>query len=116
MTVNEVDDRGVSCLWIEDGRLCEAEFINSEALHTEPVEALVGDFFLSLKDGVIDLQGQVLAWVSDEIYEVELFSWIHGEPIERRIASLDQMENWRFYGDVEQLRTAYLAARKGETS
>lgn len=114
MTVNEVDGRGITCVWIENGSLCEADAIDPRSVHSEPVEAFVGDYFLSLKkDETIEWHGQVLASIAgSSMYQIELFSWITGLPIERRIVSLDQMEGWLFYEDEEQLREAYRARNK----
>lgn len=115
MTVNDTNDEYFSCVWIENGHLCDADQIHPDALcEADFLEPLVGDYFLSLKeDGAIEWQGQVLAVVPDSsLYQVELLSWITGDPVERRVVSIDQMKDWRFYENIEQLGDGYRALKK----
>lgn len=67
---------------------------------------LVGRHFHILSSGRIDKQGKVLAEHAPGKYEIQLFSWIMGEPTDRKIVLIEEMDEWIFY----ERREEWLAA------
>ena len=68
---------------------------------------MVGRFFHSIKDGVVNWQGEVIGRVSDALYLVQLHDYMIGQPSVQRIVSLEEMSSWLFYSDVDELIHSY---------
>ena len=62
-----------------------------------------------------DWQGQVLSEIAPGVFLVQLYSWIDGEPTDRRVVEISAMASWRFYETAAQWREAGSAysARRG---
>jgi hypothetical protein len=89
---------------------------NTESDHT----GLVGHFFHSVVDGEVNWQGHIVANPSSDWYIVELFSWMDGCPTVRRLIRIEEMRDWLFYRDSEDMGhsyeygSAYHMARRAE--
>lgn len=61
-------------------------------------QGFLGRWFHSVDDeGAIIWQGKLLAEVEPGLYQVQLYSWLDGEPtVQKRIALAD-MRGWKFY-------------------
>lgn len=55
----------------------------------------------------IEYQGMVLFCVQPGIYMVELFNWLTGEGDVERMYTVDEMMDWQFYPDVNQMKNIY---------
>ncbi len=78
--------------------------------------SLVGKFFHSFdKDHYVHWQGQVEAMVTDGVYMVGLFSWLHGAWSHREMVTLQQMvdERWHWYETADDMREAHQYAYGG---
>lgn len=69
-------------------------------------EALLGCYFHTLRNGQINEQGKVIGKVAHDAYQVQLFSWITGEPTVRRVVPIQDMDDWVFY----ESRSEWIAA------
>jgi hypothetical protein len=68
---------------------------------------LVGKFFHTYHDGVLENQGQILSHLGDELYLVQLYEWLFGAPSEQRLEPLTNMKEWKIYDTAEEMRYAY---------
>jgi hypothetical protein len=75
--------------------------------------SLIGKFFHSLSgDGYAEWQGHIVGWIPQGYWVVELFSWLLGDlAVGRRVITPAEMQGWRFYPSVEEMR---YAAKHGE--
>lgn len=58
---------------------------------------LVGKWFHSLEDGKIKWQGRIIDEPKENMYQVELFSWLFGESTGYKLIDIDDMKGWLFY-------------------
>lgn len=74
-------------------------------------DKFVGQYFHSFEylNGVpvIKWQGKVLDEPSPGVFLIETYSWISGTAFDRRLVKLEQMLEWRFYGDSDWLKEAW---------
>lgn len=74
-------------------------------------ESLIGRFFHSYPNEEVKWQGKVLSRVSEkeDVYLVQLFEWLMGEPSDQVLVPLSQMvtEHWQFYSNREDWLEAY---------
>lgn len=70
-------------------------------------DPLVGMFFHSLKDDVVNWQGHIEKKVKDELYMVLTFDWLMGEVHDRKLVSIDEMKGWIFYPSGDSMRHSY---------
>ena len=68
---------------------------------------LTGRFFHTLHDGVINWQGEVLGQVHEDVFLVQLFEWVMGEPNIQKAVRLAEMEEWVFYASQEEMNRSY---------
>ena len=71
-------------------------------------DPLIGRFFHSFtKDRKVSWQGQVVARVPDkDLYLVQLFEWLFGEPSAKELVPVEGMLGWSFYDSAEEWREA----------
>jgi len=71
-------------------------------------DPLIGKFFHSFtKDRKISWQGQVIAHrVRKDLYLVQLFEWLFGEPSAKELVPVEAMVGWSFYDSAEEWREA----------
>jgi len=60
-------------------------------------------------------QGRVLVTPAPGIYLVQLFEWLFGTPINRRLVKIDEMLDWTFYETDEDMREAYDSYKMQQT-
>lgn len=72
---------------------------------------LVGSFFHSNKPGttVLEWQGRVLEKTGTDVFLVETYEWVMGEPHDRRLVRLVDMIGWTFYETADDMRRGYEA-------
>ncbi len=70
-------------------------------------DCLIGRCFHSVKDGVVEWQGEVIGRVSDEQYLVQLYDYVVGQPSVQRIVNIKEMSSWLFYSDEDELKYSY---------
>jgi len=76
---------------------------------------LVNHFFLTFATGKVgsteyrftEYQGQVIGMIGTDRCLVAVYDWICGLESVRKIVSVEQMADWRFYEDLEDLNAAY---------
>lgn len=76
---------------------------------------LVGCCFHSIEDGLfIGWQGRILSSPKEDYYLIQLYDWLNGGPDIRKIVNFDQMKDWLFYKNEEEMRFSaeYGAASK----
>lgn len=86
-------------------------------------QSLVGHYFHSMvpnpngnpKLPIVEWQGLVVARPEPEWYLLQLFSWVMGEELERRIVHISDMKGWRFYESAEEMRNHYEELRHRST-
>jgi hypothetical protein len=78
---------------------------NRPEIFKEP--SLVGCFFHQIKDEKVGWQGVVVGRPEPGLYLVQLFEWLMGEPNVRRLVKVEDMANWLFYEDGEQMVHSY---------
>jgi hypothetical protein len=69
--------------------------------------ALVGQFFHSIQNGKLEWQGNVIGNPEAGWYLVQLFEWLMGEPNVQRLVRFEDMTEWFFYDDAEQMIYSY---------
>lgn len=75
--------------------------------------ALVGKYFHSFVDCTVcgkprvAWQGYVVGSPRPDIYVVQLFEWLLGEPNVQRLVPFDKMVDWDFYQDGAEMKHAY---------
>jgi hypothetical protein len=76
---------------------------------------MIGLYFHSVVDGELKWQGTVLSSPESGWYLVQLFEWIMGSPNVQRLVRIEDMRDWLFYHDREQMVDSYEEgiARKG---
>lgn len=52
-------------------------------------------------------QGHILALVRPEVYLVQLFSWIDGDPTEQFLIPFADMKDWWFYDSSEKMNFTF---------
>lgn len=66
---------------------------------------LVGHYFLVFEQREGEKkpkhQGRLIGQITEDIYLVELYSWITGSVTNRKLASLREMVDWYLYDDHE---------------
>lgn len=67
---------------------------------------LVGRWFLQFKESELGWQGQILSMPSSEVYLVQLYSWLDGEPSQQRFVKFADMLEWQFYATDDEMRDA----------
>ncbi|MCX6966511.1 MAG: hypothetical protein NTZ46_01805 [Verrucomicrobia bacterium] len=70
-------------------------------------EPLVGRFFHSIENGKVVWQGTVIGRVSEEVYLVQLFEWLMGEPSDQRLVGVNEMTQWLFYSSQDEMTYSY---------
>lgn len=74
----------------------------------ESMETIVGFFFHSFEpNGEVDWQGQVVGTQEGGYLIVELYEWISGINITRKIVPLSIAEQWTFYKTLNEMRDSY---------
>ena len=77
---------------------------------------LVGHYFLVFEQRAGEkkpkYQGRLIGKITEEVYLVELYSWITGSVTNRKLASLREMVDWYLYDDHETF--VFDAKRRGE--
>jgi hypothetical protein len=67
--------------------------------------SLIGLWFHSKKDGVLDLQGKIIRKLeSGDAYLVQLYEWFMGEESKQKVFSCGEMKDWDFYGTAEEMK------------
>lgn len=83
-------------------------------------QSLVGHYFHSMvpnPNGDVNLpivcwQGLVVANPEPGWYLLQLFGWMMGEEVERRVVHIADMKDWRFYESAEEMRNHYEDLRR----
>lgn len=70
-------------------------------------DPLVGKFFHTYPDGVLEHQGEILARLDDGTYLVQLYEFLMGTASEQYIERLANMAGWKFYDSLEDWHYAY---------
>ena len=71
------------------------------------VEKIIGLFFHSYNsDGEIEWQGQVVGMQAGYLI-IEIYDWLVGINITRKVVLLSKAVNWTFYKTSEEMRDAY---------
>ena len=70
----------------------------------EGKQTIVGQFFHSFPNGVLEWQGNIIAEPVPSIFLVQLYEWFMGEPNGQFLVPLQQMvdEKWKFYLTAEE--------------
>ena len=68
---------------------------------------MIGQYFHSIEKGKVKWQGCILSKPSKNMYLIQLFSWLSGEPTNRQLISIDKMKDWLFYKDFEEMDYSY---------
>lgn len=63
--------------------------------------------FLPLNPTHVTRQGKVVGSPAPGWFLVQLFSWVMGEEIKRKVVSIEDMKLWRFYESVEEMDNNY---------
>jgi len=85
------------------------------------VNPLVGQFFHSIENGDVKWQGLVLGNPESGWYLVRLFEWLTGSPTVNRLVKIEEMSQWLFYSNSEEMAFSYehgcawSAVRTGKT-
>ncbi len=78
--------------------------------------ALVGKFYHTYRDGVIEHQGEILSLAAPGLYLVQLFEWLMGTVTDQRLVPVAEMMCWKFYDCREDWHLAYEKHRQRERS
>lgn len=84
-----------------------AGVVQAETPARESPAGLIGLFFHSMKDGVVEWQGHIVQRLSGDLYLVELFDWLMGCESVKKIVALDAMSEWRLYDSADEMRHYY---------
>jgi hypothetical protein len=68
---------------------------------------LIGLFFHTYSNGKIYWQGHIEQKLDSGSYLVQLFSWLTGEPTDKKIVNDSEMKDWSFYDSNEAMRLSY---------
>lgn len=74
-------------------------------------KGLVGKWFHSFYDwqseveGELNWQGHILS-KEEDMYLIQLFSWIDGEPTDQKLISVKEMKDWKFYDSNKDMLLA----------
>ena len=66
-------------------------------------DLLVGKFFHTFKNEVINKQGEVLGMTPDGSYLVVYFSWVCGGELYQTLVRPEDMRGWWFYPDSDAM-------------
>jgi hypothetical protein len=80
-------------------------------------DALIGKFYHTFQDGVLEQQGEILSCVAPGLYLVQTFEWLFGSPFDQRIEPVSNMVGWTLYSDHEDMQRAwerYNRQRRGQ--
>lgn len=58
------------------------------------------------KDGDVVLQGRIISRPEERIYIVQLFEWLIGDISYCVLVNIDDMESWRFFPTIDEMREA----------
>jgi hypothetical protein len=75
---------------------------------TKP-RGLIGHYFHSIdkETGHLEWQGQVIANPEPGWYLLQLFEWLMGEPNVQRLVRIEDMADWLFYENGEEMEHSY---------
>lgn len=89
-------------------------FISGKAMNS-----LEGKFFHTFKNKQVNWQGYVVSQPQEGYYLVQLFEWLMGEPLCKKLVRIDTMLDWDFYDTVEEMNfyweTKYKYRVRGKT-
>lgn len=68
---------------------------------------LVGQYFHSFQNEKIQWQGAVIGNPESGWYLLQLCEWFFGEPVNRRLVRIEDMKNFIFYADSDEMKEAY---------
>lgn len=92
-------------LWKSKGLL---RLIKSGQKEIEPSKnPLIGKYFHSIKDGFICWQGIIIGSPEHGLYLIQLFDWLMGQPSVQRLVLIDQMMDWLFYSNANEMTHSY---------
>ena len=63
--------------------------------------------YLPLNPTHVTWQGMVVGSPAPGWLLVQLFSWVMGEEIERKVVPIEDMKLWRFYESAEEMQANY---------
>jgi hypothetical protein len=82
--------------------------IMARSRSVEATNPLLGKFFHSFdSEGNVSWQGQIREQVEPGWYLVWLFEWLTGMDYTLCLVRLDEMLEWAFYDDAEEMKYAY---------
>jgi len=71
------------------------------------INGLSGQYFHIMLDGKVHQQGMVLGSPHPGTYYVEIFSFLDGVSRTRKLIPVDEMLNWRFYSNNQDMNNYY---------
>ena len=95
---------GTSLVTKPGGFAAKGAIIMSKTARNVKKDLLVGKFFHTFKDDLLDKQGEVLGMTPDGSYLVAYFSWLCGDELYQVLVRPEEMHDWWFYPDSETMR------------
>lgn len=92
------------------GRDNESKWDYTQPSNAQWSSVLVKKCFLSFSNDEqtqVQWQGVIEDRLDEKHFVVQFFSWIDGGYTNKRIVTIDEMKNWKFYLDDEDMRRAY---------
>jgi hypothetical protein len=92
----------------KEGRAVMKKKDNEEKRRPQAAHPLVDRWFHSFgEEGVVHWQGHILAEVSPEVFLVQLYEWLGGEPSVQKLVPLIAMAGWDFYDTDKDMNYTY---------
>lgn len=74
---------------------------------TDQANAMIGKYFHSIVNDKVLWQGCVIGNPEPGIYLLQLFEWLMGEPNVIRIVRIEEMKDWFFYNNGDEMVLSY---------
>jgi len=69
--------------------------------------SLPGNWFHSFENDKTKWQGQILSAEPNNYFLIQLYSWLHGTPTDRKLIHFSEMVDWNFYATDKDMRYAH---------
>ena len=92
---------------MENGRIVRKHGMMNENI-TKVKDSLFHKYFHTFNEKhEIKYQGRIEGKIQEGYYIVQLYGWLFGQPSCQKIFHIDDMREWDFYIDEDEMKSAY---------